>query len=83
MFKEKGICEFEPSWGTMYMEEYRELKRFTKTNDAAMYFDYDAKVVKSAVASIRTYIKKENLPLYAVRRQNRVYIVKENEKNVK
>jgi hypothetical protein len=84
MFKEKGICEFEPSWGSLYAEEYIELKRFLRSKEQVMYFDYEHRMAQSAVVQIRNYIEKNELPIIAVRRKERIYILKkENDENVK
>lgn len=83
MFKEKGIGEFEPSWGSMYAEEYIELKRFLRSKEPVMYFDYERRMAQSAVVQIRNYIKKNKLPIIAVMRKERIYIVKKENENVK
>lgn len=83
MFKEKGICEFEPSWGSMYAEEYIELKRFLRSKEPVMYFDYEPRMAQSAVVNIRNYIKKNKLPIIAVMRKERIYILKKENENVK
>ena len=83
MFKEKGICEFEPSWGSMYAEEHIEIKRFLRSKEPVMYFDYEHRMAQSAVVSIRHFIEKNELPIIAVRRKERIYILKKENENVK
>lgn len=77
-------CEYEESiksiseYGTTYAEEYKLTREFAGSNHGVMYFEYaDKFVTASAYAQLRKFIRKENLPLFAKRRQNRVYIIKE------
>lgn len=83
MYKEKGIGEFEPCWGSLYAEEYIELKRFARSKEQVMYFDYEHRMAQSAVVQIRNYIEKNELPIIAVRRKERIYILKKENENVK
>lgn len=80
MYKEKGIGEFEPSWGSMYAEEYRRIKKFATAKYDTMYFDYPEGIGLTASVQLRNFIKRENLPLKVVKRKDRVYILRKDDK---
>ena len=77
-------CEYEQSikavseYGKTYSEEYKRIREFEKSDYGVIYFEYaDKYVTSSAYVQLKKFIKKESLPFFAKRRQNRVYIVKE------
>ena len=77
-------CEYEQDfkavseYGKTYSKEYQLIREFAKSNHGVIYFEYEDKyVTASAYVQLNKFVKKESLPLFVKRRQNRVYIVKE------